>query len=65
VQNNFVMMDSNSNQKRQKTITSLTEEKLIDVSVNLEKLHKKAIKNNTESLPTNVDKNNGLQFLYW
>lgn len=58
-------MDSNSSQKRQKSIARLTEEKLIDVPINQEKLHKKGNKSNTESLTTNVDKNNGLQFLYW
>lgn len=59
------MMDLNSNQKSKKTTINLPQAKLIDVPINIEKLHKKASKNNDQTKSTNIDRSNGLEFLYW
>ena len=58
-------METNLNQKRQKTITSTIEENLIDVPISLDKFHKEETKIISESSPINCNNSNDLTFLYW
>lgn len=58
-------METNLNQKRQKTIPTTTEKKLIIVPISPDKFNNENTKSLSESNPLNSNNSNDLTFLYW